>query len=572
MQCFINKKPTIKDKRELSWELVTKWRGELKILFFSLSEKSDLGVCNLLNGQYTPCNTDPKGNITILFPGGKKVQFCSHCPQCIDPVCFQVFGRTSAKKGEQYDEIGWCLLGQGEFLGHLKQILRHTPLELEGKQGPQLEVNLKGGGGELPKVPQEMKQYIKLQQGYRNTLPFPRSDFNYISHPSIALHCGEVPRDLFYLKSYPKKTSDEFLDSLLQVGFLGCSIPKWEDLDVHLYVRTMQHIIFSITHFIQCDILYQPDRIQLQSGRKQCEYFSKGLLRTLKVGDCEDLAWFCSMLLESIQDRPLCDKYPLLDLATKCLDAYIIANCLVQGTAPEFRKSRQNVHMLQSEFTSKEDEQLLWNKMDVFHMTCFLYPKSEFKECVERTGEKCVVEYKYLTKIPPSLPRLYAEATACVGELPEEKVLSPQEELLCTEDCICLPVGKESPNSTLIYGAEIDIITNYFIKHNLEPKCLTFICALRVNDELIVAPEECHWGTGKYHFIPTLPFPHSLSAGRYHLDIPLPLETKPPGFLKDLRGLRGELKGTFFSQRFKTIFSKQGIKSPFGDYWYVFRY
>jgi hypothetical protein len=576
----------------LEWELITKWKGELKVLFFSLSEKSNIGICKILeNNLYEPEKSEDDGNIIISFPNSTKVKFSSECPQCMEPICFQVFGKTEAKTAESdYDEIGWCLLGQGEFLNNGICKLRHTPLELEHKTGPGLEVRLKGGNNRsLPKPSIELETYSSKQKNWREKLNFPQSSFSVISHPRIALHCGYVPRDLFYLK-YQRKASDEFLNGLLQVGFCGSKELSWEKVKKsrNLYVRVMQMIIFSITHYIQCDIRYQPDRISLQRGEsKQCEYFSKGLLRVLKVGDCEDLAWFASSLLETIQDRKIDGKYPLLDLATRCLDAYIVCNCLVQGTAPDFRKSSSNLHILPLDpFKSAAREMEKEDEMDVFHMTCFLYPKLEFRDCVRRSGrEDCTVKYEYLTQQEDEmmkLPRLYAEATACVGEYPEEEVMSlREEETLCSEQCICLPIGKESPNSTLIYGAEIDIITRYFIKNDLSPKCLTFVSALEVvvdDITLWVAPEECHWGTGKYHFIPSLDFPCNLGDEKYSRDIPLPLETLPRTFDDDLVKLQAYLheKGvTFFSKRFFTRLKEEKtndsyVKSPFGPYYYVF--
>lgn len=558
-KCF-NKKGVKGEKRNLTFN--TSLKEEHIVLFFSLSELSDVGGCKWDGEKCEILYTDEKeGNISIkLYDGKKEIKFRSWCKECIDPVCFQVFGRCEARKrvGEDYEMTGWSLLGQGEFLKNGEMWLRLTPAELEHQTYPRIKCYLGGVKNEnvkLPETPPPLLKYIEDQKTYRDTFKFPRSSFKYISHPRIAVHSGYIPRDLFYLKG-GTKSPDEFLKGLLEIGFCGEKVVKWEELKTNKgkFKEYTERIIFSVTHYTQCDILYQPDIC----GGVRCEYFSKGLLRVLKRGDCEDLAWFCSSILENLQERRLSGD-PLLDLCTKVMSGYIITNCLVQGTAPQCRNTTSNLHLVPCPFLSVEKEEELLDEMGVFHMTCILYPRNKWVG-----GGKML--YTYLTEgelKELSLRRFYCEGTACVGENPDEK-LDINESLIDELCSVCLPVGKETKNSSLIYGAEIDVITRFFIKNNLSPKCLTFICSSKHG----ISPEECHWGYDEFKFIPTKDFP-LIDENRCHRDLPTPIEKLPDGFNERLRLFKEKYeKIGFFENRFIIKLSDGGkgdIKSPFNE-------
>lgn len=562
--------------------------GPFLFIFFSLSAKSDLAVIKV-GGDEDPCTilaSDPQGNIRIKMVYGEnpptEVRFKSWCSPCMLPICFQVMGQTQVRKCSSWDDFGgWCLLGQGEVLGEGLVALRHTPLELERQAGfgfPDIEIlkcnPLPPAGCSLPVIPPALDEWVEQQSAWRRGLPFNNSSFLRISHPQIAVHSGFVPRDLYYLKGI--NATNKYLNAILEVGFVGSS---WRGVDDAVFARM---VVFSVTHFVNMTVDYQPDAASYAGEHKEYEYFSKWLLIFMKKGDCEDLAWYATSLLESIQDcsKDDDDKYPLLKRAREVLDDYIATSAIVQGTAPQFRDTPGNLHIEPAqEFIDDSDEMRAQRTMHVFHVTSFLFPKYEFLECVERGRD---FSSQGWTKVNPTgkqgLHRLYVEGTSCVGEdallveltKDEERMVSPTEAL-------CVPIGRESPNSSLIYGAVIEVITSWFLRKKIGPKCMTFVVDIQKcggDGKISIAPEDCHWGCkgATFAFIPSidmtpiLPKEGDETITRVMSDIPVPWLKEPPGeFQGRLDKLSAHFKGgssSLFKERFFWTISSS--KPPMG--------
>jgi hypothetical protein len=550
--------------------------GPFLLVFFSLSKKSDLAYVIVDKGEVISEVTDPKGNVVVQIQRGGEmltdVRFKSWCQPCRFPICFQVMGQTRVKKCNTWSEHGgWCLLGQGEFIKKGLIDLRHTPLTLEARGVPKslfdITINKipepkaipKNGKNVLPKLPSMFDDFVGCQKKWREDLCFKNSQFERISHPTIAVHSGDIPRDLYYLNGIV--ASNDYLEKILEIGFLGENIDELNDTDF------AERIVFSLTHFVNVTVDYQPDSVKSKGHDEFFEYFSKGLLRFQNKADCEDLAWYMTSLIEAIQDSKLEEGDGLLlRRARDVLKDYIAASAIVQGTAPEFRKHEYNVCLKPQPFESEKKDAEIAAKMHVFHVTSFLFPKTEFLECVQRGCESKFSGQPLCTVVPPppsrdqKKHRLYAEPTACVGPCAIEMDLTEDQELLIPgEEALCLPLGRESPNATLIYGALIEVITNWFIRNGEGPQCLTFVAALQEpNGEWEIAPEDCHWGIDKFAFIPSediSPLVNLLnssdeSASRFCSDIPVPhLNKLPEEFNERFKKLK-ECPVPLFKNRF----------------------
>jgi hypothetical protein len=210
MECFNSTdsgSPFTPREVQVGLETPSEDKGNLLFIFFSLSARSNLASILVEDGKCTEGESDPGGNVTVQM-GNCSVKFKSWCPPCMLPICFQVFARTQVKVcSDWFPEGGWCLLGQGEFLrtGLLK--LRHTPLELEGDSQSLISVKIiecpKDNVNALPRDPKLLElfdKWVEEQSRWRSTLPFNNPSFLRISHPWIAVHCGNIPRDLYYWK------------------------------------------------------------------------------------------------------------------------------------------------------------------------------------------------------------------------------------------------------------------------------------------------------------------------------------------------------------------------------------
>jgi hypothetical protein len=352
-----------------------------------------------------------------------------------------------------------------------------------------------------------------------------------------------------------------------------------------------ERVVFSLSHFVNVTVDYQPDMVHLpgNNGTKTFEYFSKGTLRFLNKADCEDLAWYMTSLLEAIQDVdfkkiPAADL-PLLRRAHRALQEYIPASAVVQGTAPEYRKCKYNLCLKPCYFVDAEHDRQEQSLMHVFHVTSFLFPKKQFLECVER-GRQDLEFGQQWDPVEPvgedSLPRLIAEPTQCVGADVSFQVLDAEEEaLIPDEEPLCLPVGMESPNATLLYGALIEVITNWFIRKRIGPQCFTFVAAISKNGEKnrYIAPEDEHWGQpgADFSFIaskdisPLLNYKSPEALTRFMADIPVPWLTKlPKDFEKRLAVLKKLCGDTgLFEPRFRWRLSgkkgRRGVQHPMRD-------
>lgn len=567
MQCFRSGRPaTLPYGSKV--KLGVPGGGPYLFIFFSLSAKTDLATILITSkGEVRPGHSDPvNGNIEVTM-GNVSVRFRSWCAECVFPICFQVMGQTKAKEcGTWFENGGWCLLGQGEFTKEGEIELRHTPLGLEQDPVCLFSVDVleipRDKKYILPTEPLVFREWVESQLKWRKSLKIKNHSFDRISHPWIAVHCGAVPRDLYYWKGI--NVSNEFLEGILQIGFIGCDLKSLKG-DI---TGVAERVVFSLTHFVNVTVDYQPDMVYSRKGIKSFEYFSKGLLGFAGKADCEDLAWYMSSLLESIQtSKP--KKDTILSLAHEALQEYIPASAIVQGTAPEFRKSRYNLCFKPIPFESETKDQELQGLMHIFHVTCFLFPKREFLECVNR-GQP--LSGQPIVKIPvvgkTGLHRLYCEPTACVGEDPEERLLSELEEaFISPDDPLCVPVGWQSPDATLIYGALVEVITNWFIREKTGPQCITFLAALQTtNGEFVLTPEDCHWGQpgANFAFIPSRDITPLITLTdkerRFTRDIPFPVIDKlPEGFEQRLRALQaGYFKNNnLFNKRFWCRLSTQ---------------
>jgi hypothetical protein len=571
--------------------------GPFLLVFFSLSKKSDLASVVVVDGRVTPEVSDPKGNVIVQLLKRKseqeevesdskftlvaEVRFKSWCQPCRLPICFQVLGQTKVKKCNTWlEKGGWCLLGQGEFTKESDNLiaLRHTPLALEAgekkhDQGISLfNISIQKGmiPGEilhnrinvLPALPTLFEEFVSRQKAWRDSLGFKNNQFKRISHERIAVHSGYIPRDIYYLNGIT--ANDEYLEKILEIGFLG-------EKNIYLLPPTefAERIVFSLTHFVNVTVDYQPDEVESREGVQFFEYFSKGLLRFQNKADCEDLAWYMTSLIEAIQDSK--GGGALLTRAREVLEDYIAASAIVQGTAPEFRQHKYNVCLKPQPFISEDEDARIAAKMHVFHVTSFLFPKREFLECVQRgcnikkfSGQNCTVK----PEGKRGRHRINGEPTTCAGPCSMETVLTESDELLIpAEEALCLPLGRESPNATLIYGALIEVITNWFVKNNKGPQCLTFVAALQEpNGEWEIAPEDCHWGVETFAFIPSVdisPLIESLNSGdesasRFCSDIPVPhLNELPLGFEERFEKLK-RCPVPLFNKRFFWRLSSEG--------------
>ena len=553
--------------------------GPFLLVFFSLSKKSDLAYVIVNQGEVISEVTDPKGNVVVQIQRGGEmltdVRFKSWCQPCRFPICFQVMGQTKVKKCNTWlEKGGWCLLGQGEFTKEGLVDLRHTPLTLEARGDPKslFEITInkipepkdipKNRENVLPVLPKEFEVFVKKQREWREGLGFKNNQFKRISHEHIAVHSGYIPRDIYYLNGIT--ASDEYLEKILEIGFLG-----EKNIDKLPPTEFAERIVFSLTHFVNVTVDYQPDEVESRDGVKFFEYFSKGLLRFQNKADCEDLAWYMTSLIEAIQDSK--GEGGLLTRAREVLQDYIAASAIVQGTAPEFRQHKYNVCLKPYAFKSEEDDAETAAKMHVFHVTSFLFPKREFLECVQRgcnieeyRGQNSIVELEGA----PEGHRINCEPTTCVGPCSMETVLTEDQELLIPgEEALCLPLGRESPNATLIYGALIEVITNWFVKNKKGPQCLTFVAALQEpNGKWEIAPEDCHWGMDTFAFIPSediSPLVNLLNSGdesasRFCSDIPVPhLKDLPGGFNERFEELK-KCNVPLFKNRFFWRLSSEG--------------
>ena len=565
MQCFdyTLRNSGEKPPREVTVGLEIPKGGPYLILAFSLSLKSDLAAIQVNGGQCKSVVDDREGNVTLQVTSGGRVvdfvRFKSWCERCLLPICFQVMGPTSVKKCNTWSSNeGWCLLGQGMFTKVGEVELDHTPLQLEHDYDSIFKVQITKitPGGRVPLYPSAFPEYARTQDKWRQGLGFKNLRFFHISHPTIAVHMGLIPRDLYYWKGVV--ASNEYLDAILRVGFLGA---PWEKIPNALFA---ERVVFSLTHFINVTVDYQPDMVTSREGVKSFEYFSKGLLRFANKADCEDLAWYMTSLVEAIQGSK--GGSPLLTRAREVLEDYIPASAVVQGTAPEFRASKYNLCIKPRPFESEQADQQEQSLMHVFHVTSFLFPKRDFLECVNRgcASPLCGKDKKGKTWAPlplegaPGLDRLYCEPTACVGEDPLEGGLTEEDELkISTDQALCIPVGNQSPHATLIYGALIEVITNWFIRKGKGPQCMTFVAGLvEPSGQLELSPEDCHWGMEKFAFIPSMDIRPILKPGpgesyaRWAADIPVPwLTTLPGGFEERMRKLE-QSGAPLFQKRF----------------------
>lgn len=588
MQCFNSTDKEVPPGIEnLEVALAAPSGGPFLLVFFSLSAKSNLASVLVDGGVCTPQESDHNGNITVrvVATGSSSspaddclVKFKSWCPPCMLPVCFQVFGRTRVKVCSSWlEEGGWCLLGQGEFIRNGLVHLRHTPLALEGDTDSLFDVTItkcppRSTVAQLPAAPNVFARWVPLQSAWREQLPFSNPSFFRISHPLVAVHCGDIPRDLYYWKGI--RVAPEVLEGILEIGFLGQS-----NVMTMTRMQVAERVVFSLTHFVNVTVDYQPDTVYCPrnsgGGVKSFEYFSKGLLVFLHKADCEDLAWYMTSLLESIQDSTPPSSFPLLQRAQWALQEYVPVSAVVQGTAPEFRKSKYNLCLKPKKYVSAEEDKQEQSRMHIFHVTSFLFPKRQFLECVERgrvSGAAGQQWKEVEVEGEDGLHRLYCEPTACVGEDPcKVEITSEEEEAsIPSDDSLCLPVGCESPDATLLYGALIEIITNWFVRHKKGPQCFTFVAAITKDGEKTraIAPEDAHWGQlgAEFAFIASTDVSPLINSdpeplARYTSDIPVPWLTKlPSGFEERLLPLKDFCKipnQSLFDNRFKWCLSNR---------------
>lgn len=305
----------------------------------------------------------------------------------------------------------------------------------------------------------------------------------------IAYRTGYIPRDLFYLKPDRRITDDDFLQRLLSRGGYDNTVSPKEQ---------MCQIILSVTSWVTTRCEYQPDFLQLnEGGELDIENFDKCGIVNLKVGDCEDLAWFVSQMLLELQDSLICPPV---------LQDYVITNCLVQAQAPQFKKNSGNVEITTGVLESLDEEKRIEQSMDCYHMTCILFPVSEFKAMVEK-GKKgmpppvsmVTAKIRDLIAEKEKVHLLIAEGTVCCyPNIFETGLIEPAEldkitnGLKANEQIRCIPVFDNCLNRTgAIYGAIVEVITPYYI--GTANQVMTFFPCIAVEGKEYAAPLINHY-------------------------------------------------------------------------------
>lgn len=324
---------------------------------------------------------------------------------------------------------------------------------------------------------------LEYEQGLRYF--FPR--LSRVHQQFIASQSGYIPRDLFYIDE-ERITTDGFLRALLKRG-------GWDEKS-NLKDQICQ-VILSVTSWITTECDYQPDFIQLKGGGQlDVENFDKCGVVNLKVGDCEDLAWFVSKILLEIQKSQI----------VPALECFVITNCLVQAQAPQFKKNNGNVEIKEEPFKSKEEEKHIEELMDCYHMTCILFPVWEFSKMTENGKDKGKIQIQ-LPKLRgleekyqelKDVHLLVAEGTVCCypdifqSELIEATELDEIVNNLGGDEMRCIPIFENCKDRTgAIYGAIVEVITPFLI--GKEHQIMTFFPCIHLGGSDYAAPLISHY-------------------------------------------------------------------------------
>jgi hypothetical protein len=433
----------------------------------------------------------------IINPGGsfkveaKGEKFEVHAPSCKTKLNILIFGPSPQRGGG----MGWLTIAQGD---NKSPLYRNSYLALA--IGPDAGINKFGSTGFLGglveavlALPRLWASFLGAERAIVEKEEFIDPGLKNVHQYLIGCTAGVMPRDLFYLDMDHPQISDRWLYAQLDTYFLfrGKRDLKFPTTPEELK-QYMVLIILALGVYIST-FKYQPDRV-LTQGRQLMEYehFSK-LVLFFKAGDCEDLAWAFACLLNRLQRRAIQNKQNglsdaenlFLDQCTKVMDHYVVTNCLVQATAPEASAGVKTgiLHLALQGFKDYPVERELLLKMHTWHMTCMVYPKSLFLRMNNIELEKKWYSHNFKPELEKGLVQLYAEGTAPIYPDPTFK-FPPQEQIeiqdFVSEDqpgheCCLLPSANNLDTDTCIYGAWLEVMTDFFIDKEMGPQSTIFL-------------------------------------------------------------------------------------------------